>query len=182
MLTPILWPPGMKNSHWKKPWCWERVKAGGEGDGRGWDSWIVSPTQWTRVWASSGSWWWTGKPGVLQSMGSQSIGHDWVTELNLSFPYHIFCVLCHRLIDHVSMGLFLGSLFFSLDFCFCFCGIPYCLGASLVAQRVKRLLAMRKTWIWSLSWEDPLEEGMATHSSILAWRIPMDRGAWWASP
>ena len=50
----------------------------------------------------------------------------------------------------------------------------------LVAQRVKNPPAMRETWIRSLGWEDPLEEGMATHSSILAWRIPMDKGAWWA--
>ena len=53
--------------------------------------------------------------------------------------------------------------------------------ASLVAQRVKNLPAMWETWVWSLGWEDPLEEGIATHSSILAWRFPMDRGAWWAT-
>ena len=53
--------------------------------------------------------------------------------------------------------------------------------ASLVAQMVKNLPAMRETWIQSLSWEDPLEEGMATHSSVLAWKIPMDKGAWWAT-
>ena len=53
-------------THWKRPWCWERLKAGGEGDDRGWDGWMASPTRWTWVWASSGSWWWTGKPGVLQ--------------------------------------------------------------------------------------------------------------------
>ena len=52
--------------------------------------------------------------------------------------------------------------------------------ASLVAQMIKKLPAMWETWVQSLGWEDPLEEGMATHSSILAWRIPMDRGAWWA--
>jgi len=50
--------------------------------------------------------------------------------------------------------------------------------ASLVAQMVKNPPVMRETWVWSLGWEDPLEKGMATHSSILAWRIPMDRGAW----
>ena len=65
-----------------KTWCWERLKAGGEGDDRGWDGWMASPTWWTWVWASSGSWWWTGKPGVLQSMGSQRVRHDWMTELN----------------------------------------------------------------------------------------------------
>ena len=53
--------------------------------------------------------------------------------------------------------------------------------ASLVTQLVKNLCAMLKTWVRSLGWEDPLEAGMATHSSILAWIIPMDRGAWWAT-
>ena len=65
----------------KRPWCWERLKAGGEGDDRGWDGWMASPTKWTWVWAYSGSWWRTGKPGVLQSMGSQSWTwlSDWTT-------------------------------------------------------------------------------------------------------
>ena len=53
-----------------------------EGDDRGWDGWIASPTQWTWGWVNSGSWWWTGRPGVLQSTGSQRVGHNWVTELN----------------------------------------------------------------------------------------------------
>ena len=65
---------------WKRPWCWERLKAGGEGNDRGWDGWMASPTQWTWVRVNSRSWWWTGKPGVLQSMGSQRVGHDWATE------------------------------------------------------------------------------------------------------
>ena len=68
-------------THLKRPWCWERLKVGGEGDDRGWDGWMASPTQWTWVWVNSGSWWWTGRPGVLQSMGSQRVGHVWVTEL-----------------------------------------------------------------------------------------------------
>ena len=68
-------------SHLKRPWCWERLKVGGEGDNRGWDGWMASPTQWTWVWINSGRWWWTGRPDVL-SMGSQSVGHDWATELN----------------------------------------------------------------------------------------------------
>ena len=66
-------------THWKRPWCWERLKAG-EGDDRGWDGWMASLTQWTLE--SSGSWWWTGRPGMLQSMGLQRVKHDWVTELN----------------------------------------------------------------------------------------------------
>ena len=69
-------------THLKRPWYWERLKAGGEADDRGWDGWMASPTQWTRVWVNSGSWWWTGRPGVPQSMGLQRVGHDWVTELN----------------------------------------------------------------------------------------------------
>ena len=72
----------MWRTHWKRHWCWERLKAGREGNDRGWDGWMASPTHWTWVWASFGSWWWTGKPGVLQSMGSQRVGYDWVTELS----------------------------------------------------------------------------------------------------
>ena len=71
--------------HWKRPWCWERLKVG-EGDDRGWDGWMASPTWWTWVWVGPRSWWWTWKPGVLQSMGSQRIGHDWATELNRTEP------------------------------------------------------------------------------------------------
>ena len=63
-------------THWKRPWCWEWLKAGGEGDNRGWDVWVASLTQWPCVCASSGSWWWTGKPDVLQSMWSQRVGND----------------------------------------------------------------------------------------------------------
>ena len=69
-------------THWKRPWCWEQLKMRGEGDDRGWDGWIASPTQWTWVWVNSGSWCWTGRPGVLQSMGLQIVGHDWATKLN----------------------------------------------------------------------------------------------------
>jgi len=69
-------------THWKTPWCWEGLGAGGEGDDRGWDGWMASPTWCTRVWVSSGSWWWTGRPGVLRFMGSQRVRYDWVTELN----------------------------------------------------------------------------------------------------
>ena len=67
---------------WKRPWCWERLKAGGEGNNRGWDGWMASPTRWTWVWMNSGSWWWTGRPGVLWFMGSQTVRNDWATELN----------------------------------------------------------------------------------------------------
>ena len=69
-------------THWKRLWCWEGLRAGGEGGDGGWDGWMASLTQWTWVWVNSGSWWWTGRPGVLQFMGSQRVGHDWATELN----------------------------------------------------------------------------------------------------
>jgi len=69
-------------THWKRLWCWEGMGAGGEGDDRGWDGWMTSLTRWTWVSVNSGSWWWTGRPGVLRFMRSPSVGHDWVTELN----------------------------------------------------------------------------------------------------
>ena len=64
-------------THLKRPWCCERLKAGGEGDDRGWDGWMASLTR-----VNSWSWWWTGRPGVLRFMGSQRVRHDWATELN----------------------------------------------------------------------------------------------------
>ena len=80
-----------RTNSFEKTWCWERLKAGGEGFDRGWDGWIASLTRWMRVWASSRSWWWTGKPGVLQSMGSQRIGYDWADwqGLQLQFSFII---------------------------------------------------------------------------------------------
>ena len=69
-------------THWKRPWCWEGLGAGGERDDRGWDGWVASQTWWTWVLVNSRSLWWTGRPGMLRFMGSQRVGHDWVTELN----------------------------------------------------------------------------------------------------
>ena len=69
----------------KRPWFWERLKAGGEGDKRGWDGRMASWTQWTWVWASSRTWWGTGKPGMLQSMRSQRVRYNWVTEQQMSY-------------------------------------------------------------------------------------------------
>ena len=74
-------------THLITPWCWERLRAGGEGDDRGWDGWMASPTQWTWVWVDSRSWWWTGRPGVLWFMGLQRVGHDWAIELNWTDTY-----------------------------------------------------------------------------------------------
>ena len=71
-----------KLTHWKRLWCWERLRAGGEGDNRGWDNQMASLTQWTWIWVNCRSWWWTRRPGVLRFMESQRVGHDWATELN----------------------------------------------------------------------------------------------------
>ena len=78
-------------THLKRPWCWERLRPGGEGDDRGGDCWMASPTQWTWVWVDSRSWWWTGRAGVLRFMGSQRVRHDWATELNWSSKSDCSC-------------------------------------------------------------------------------------------
>ena len=114
----ILWPPDAKGIHWKdwcsswnsntlatwceemthlkRPWCWERLKAGGEGDDRGWDGWMASQTQWTWVWVNSESCWWTGRPGMLQFMGSKE--SDTTEQLNwehwVEFPV-LYTVSAH---------------------------------------------------------------------------------------
>ena len=74
-------------THWRGLWCWQGLGAGGEGDDRGSDGWMASLTWWTWVWVNSGSWWWTGRPGVLLFMGSQIVGYDWVTDL-IWFNYY----------------------------------------------------------------------------------------------
>ena len=92
--TPVLWSPHAKS--WligKDTWCWEGLRAGGEGDDREWDGWMASLTRWTWVWVNSGSWWGTGRPGVLRFMGSQRVGHDWVTELN--WTEHMYTINKH---------------------------------------------------------------------------------------
>ena len=81
--TPALWPPDAKIlTYYKRPWCWERLRAGREGDDRGWDGWMESSTQWTWVWVDSRSRWWTWRPGMLRFMGLQRVWQDWVTEVN----------------------------------------------------------------------------------------------------
>ena len=82
---------------------WEGLGAGGEGDDRGWDGWMASLTWWTWVWVNSGSWWWTGRPGVLQFMGSQRVGHDWATELNWTDIDFYRCWT--SITDSMDMGL-----------------------------------------------------------------------------
>ena len=98
-------------THLKRPWCWERLRVGGEGEDRGWDGWMASLMPWTWVWVSSGSWWWTGRPGVLQSMGSQRVGHDLATKLNWSPRLAIPEDICKinglfTLLPHLTTSLF----------------------------------------------------------------------------
>ena len=155
--TPILWPPHVKSwLIWKAP-RWEGLGAGREGDNRGWDGWMASLTRWAWVWVNSESWWWTGRPGMLWFMGSQRAGHDWVTELNWT-EHWIENPLDSKETKSVNSKGNQPWLFI--------------VKASSVAQSVKHLPAMHLTWVQFLGQEVPLEKEMATHSSILAWRIP----------
>ena len=123
----------------------------------------------------------TGEPGGLPSMWSHRVGHNWrdlavAAGLNLGFPDS--SAGKESACNAGDLGLILGSgrppgerIDYPLQYSW----------ASLVAQMVKNLPAVWETWVWSLGWEDLLEEGIATHSGILTWRIPMDRGTWWAA-
>ena len=131
----------------KRPWCWERLKVGGEGDDRGgegddrgWDGWMASPIPWTWVWVKSGSWWWTRRPGMLQSMWSQRVGHDWVNELNwtqccfytscswnyllthFTIIYH--CVSCLNWFPNKDVNTFYCKSFNDLTVCLCSTHFP----------------------------------------------------------
>ena len=97
--TPIFWPPDVKNwLHWERLWCWERLKAGGQGDDRGWDSWMASLTQWRWVWANSGRQGRTGKSYMPQFNGSQRVSctrlGDWTTATNYSRHNDWFFAKC----------------------------------------------------------------------------------------
>ena len=94
-------------THLERPWCWERLRAGGEEDDRGWNGWMASPTRWTWVWVDPGSWWWTGRPGVLWFMGSQRVGHDWATELNWTPNSQSFPTRGRHSLFSMSVSLFL---------------------------------------------------------------------------
>ena len=121
--------------HLERPWCWQTMMVRGEGDDRGWDGWMASPTQWTWVWVGSRSWWWTGKPDVLQSMGCKEL--DMTEQLNWT---PISC----------KSGPITETPY------------PFLYLASYTAADPGSILGQ----------EDLLENKMATHSSILAWKIP----------
>ena len=97
----LMWIPWWKRTgsfHWKRPWCWERLKGGEEGDDRGWDGWMASPTQWRWVWVDSRSWWWTGRPGVLQSMGCKELDKteqlNWTELIVKAMVFPVFMYRC----------------------------------------------------------------------------------------
>ena len=152
---------------WKRPWCWETLKAEGEGDGREWDGWMASPTQWTWVWASSGSLWCTGRPCMLQSMGSQRARHNWATEL--TWTVEIFSASPQFVLTS-SCSVNSSNYFISMEAC----ELMVC-RASQVALVVKNLPANAgdvRDGCLIPGLGRSLEEEMTTHSSILAWRIP----------
>ena len=98
-------------THLKKSWCWERLKTGAEGDDRGWDSWMASLTRCPWVCVNSGSWWWIGRPGVLQFMASQRVRHDWATELIVFKFIYMMCVVRHACAHRCSFSDYLVQSF-----------------------------------------------------------------------
>ena len=142
-------------THWKILWCWEGLGAGEEEFDRGWDGWMASPIRWTWVWVNSGSWWWTGRPGVLQFMGSQRDGHDWATELN-------WTELTEYLFTSIAMyaSPLLNSLLTKLA--------QFSIVVSQCVKNPPVIQETQETQVQSLGLENTLEEGMATHSCILA--------------
>ena len=93
-------------THWKRPWCWERLRAGGEGDDRGWDGWMASSIRWAWIWVNSRSWWWTGRTGMLRFMGLQRVRHDWVTELNWKYVWKKLPIRKRSLLKWYYLWLF----------------------------------------------------------------------------
>ena len=119
-------------THLKKPWCWEGLKVEGEGDNRGWDGWMASPTWWTWVWISAGSWWWTGRPGVLQSMGLQRVGHHSAYRAHTHTKVikhkdgnkHGACVLKRHCQEQWLLSFLVSGFFYILKNCLNFPGSP----------------------------------------------------------
>ena len=129
--TPIFWLPYAEGlTYLKRPWCWVRLRAGGEGANGGWDGWMASLTQWTWVWVNSGSWWWRGKSGMRRFMGSQSRTRlsDWI-ELNWIVRFWLCCFvfcwatcalcICWKLISYQSFDvqIFSSILWFVFSLC-----------------------------------------------------------------
>ena len=101
-------------THLKRPWCWERLRVGEEGEDRGWDGWMASLTQWTWVWVTSRTWWWTGRPGMLQSMGkSQTHPSNWTEAMGPDAMILVFWMLSFKPAFSLSSFTFIKKLFSS---------------------------------------------------------------------
>ena len=160
-------------THWKRPWCWQGLGAGGEGEDRGWDGWMASLTWWTCAWVNSGSLWWTRRPGVLWFMGFPRVRHDWVTERNwvtlvsttritppctqLSLRWVRNCKFSYNIFPYVTVfkdfafsslliPLVTGDKFYPRSFMTCMSGLLTCL---LGEQRT------RASSKFTLSWKSP---------------------------
>ena len=127
---------------------------------------------------------WMEEPGSLPAGYSHGRLPCGLKESDMTEWLHFFLSMLHDISFHKSKNTHMYYMLYNHSQT-TYPGVLICyktlfLVASLVAQTVKNPIAIQQTWVWSLDWEDPLEEGMATRSSILAWRIPMDTGAWWA--
>ena len=131
------------------PWIsWGWAPAGGEGVDRGWDGWMASPSWWTWVWASSGNWSWTGRPGVLQSMGSQRVGHDWATELN----WTEVSILLPTYLWHLSMSIVLSTYLPIVSiFPSTYLPITSIYGSTYLPMTSIHLCIFLSTYLWHLS-------------------------------
>ena len=161
----------LEMTHWKRPQCWERLKAGREGDDRGQDGWMASPTQWTWVWESSRRWWRTGKPGELQSTGSQRVGHGWATEQQ------------HHWKEIKSVNpKEINPEYYWKDWCW---------SSNTLTTRYKELTHWKRPWCWErlkakrrrgqqrMRWLDSITDPLDMNLSKL-WEIVEDRGVWYA--
>ena len=181
-----------------RPWCWVRLKGGGGGDDRGWDGWMASLTQWTWVWVNSRSWWWTGKPGMLQTMGSQSLIRlsNWTELADRSSPFFLRVVLSW------SPGIS-GTKVQNDNRCYFIWGYPPTLGLDYPHEICLVLLARGSFWKILLAqrqqslhgspvtlpllvalpeaWQTPeLTAGPAALMQTLPWQRP--KGYFWGSP
>ena len=179
--APILWPPGAEN--WlirKDPVCWERLKAGGEGDDRGWDGWMASLTRWIWIWASCRSWWWTGSLACCSSWGHKESDTterlNWTDGADAAYNQMVFWGAMQGVVPSLVQNWVSSWAKLVLSKYSRFLKIinPYILGfpGGASGKEPTYMQETEETCVPSLGWKDPLEEGMATHYSILAWRIP----------